>query len=147
MSNVAMRRKALTAGHPGEPMMDLNTTPLIDVMLVLLVMMIITIPPKSHKVRQELPQPQPVRFPPLGLVNDVTLSATGSLAWNGESVSDSQFRVLLAASAEREVQPEIHFRPDAASRYERVDEVLAMASQSGVGRFGFVGNDRYSGNF
>lgn len=142
----AATSNVVEALHGEQPMMDMNTTPLIDVMLVLLVMMIITIPPQSHKVGMNLPTSAPLPQP-LQLVNDISLSDDGLVAWNGTRVSDGELKALLAASAAREVQPEIHFRPDATEPYARVDEVLAIASRSGVTRFGFVGNERYSDIF
>jgi biopolymer transport protein ExbD len=131
---------AVAAVEPA-PMMEMNTTPLIDVMLVLLVMMIITIPPQSHAVKMDLPQggvpiPNPVK-------NLLIVTANGETLWNGETVTNGQLRAVLSATAAMEPAPELHFRPDAKARYARVDEVLAMSKQAGVTKMGFVGNDAY----
>jgi biopolymer transport protein ExbD len=128
------------------PMFDLNTTPLIDVMLVLLVMLIITIPPQSHAVKLDLPvgiavpAPDPVK-------NMLVVTEAGALAWNGVGVSKLQLRALLAATAAMEPAPELHLQPDAGARYELVDEVLAMTKRAGVRSMGFVGNQDYADAF
>ena len=125
------------------PMSEMNTTPLIDVMLVLLIMFIITVPVQSHQVKMDLPNgdPPPVKIE--RLKNDLTLSAAGQLSWNASPISDEQLAATLGAVARYEDQPEVHFRPDAAARYQRVDQVLGIAAKSGAERFGFVGNERY----
>ena len=135
-------------GRDPLPMADLNTTPLIDVMLVLLIMFIITIPTQTHQVGLDLPRISP---PPPDMVrplrNDLSLSRDGVLAWNGQTVSDAQLVALLTDVASRPAPPEVHFRPDAAARYQRVDEVLAIAARSGTPAFGFVGNEKYKHSF
>lgn len=147
MAESSAVRRLASAPASSEPMMEMNTTPLIDVMLVLLVMFIITIPPQSHKVGLDLPGDPPPLPQPLQLVNDLTLAKDGAVAWNGTPVSDAALRSLLAASGARAEQPEIHFRPDAEAAYARVDQILAIAAQSGVKRFGFVGNEAYAASF
>ena len=128
------------------PMAEMNTTPLIDVMLVLLIMFIITVPTQSHQV--EVALPQHVR----GIVierlrNDLDMSAGGALSWNGQAITDAQLAGALAEIVASPEPPEVHFRPDAAARYQRVDQVLAIAAKSGVSTFGFVGNERYRDSF
>ena len=123
------------------PMLEMNTTPLIDVMLVLLVMLIITIPPQSHAVKIDLPgvvvpMTNPVK-------NLLVVTSEGGILWNGEAVSKRQLRVLLDTTAAMEPRPELQLRPDAAARYALVDEVLAMTKQAGVQSMGFVGNETY----
>ena len=127
-------------------MVEMNTTPLIDVMLVLLIMFIITVPPQSHQVEVALPQPKD------GIViervsNDLGMSAGGALSWNGQPISDRQLAGALAEIAAAPVPPEVHFRPDAAARYDRVDQVLAIAARSGASTFGFSGNEQYRHSF
>ena len=128
------------------PMIEMNTTPLIDVMLVLLVMLIITIPPQSHAVKLDLPvgitrpAPDPIK-------NMLVVTEAGALEWNGERVSKPQLRALLDASAAMDPAPELHLKPDAGARYALVDEVLAMTKQAGVSSMGFVGNQDYAHAF
>src|SRR5262249_10574929 len=118
------------------PMVEMNTTPLIDVILVLLIMFIITIPSQSHQVDVDLPKPGPtVTVNPLK--NELGLSVAGQLSWNGQPISDPQLAEALAQVAAAPKPPEVHFRPDAAARFERVDQVLAIAAQSGAKTFGF----------
>jgi len=128
------------------PMMEINTTPLIDVMLVLLIMFIITVPTQSHQIEQQLPQPGTV-VEIKRLKNEVGMSAAGQLSWNDKAISDRELAGALGAIAAMDEQPEVHFRPDAAARYERVDQVLGIAAESGADRFGFVGNEQYGGVF
>jgi biopolymer transport protein ExbD len=124
------------------PMAEINTTPLIDVMLVLLIMFIITVPMQTDKVPVDLPKPgttviiEKVR-------NNLGLSPSGLLSWNGQPISDAQLAGALADIAASPKPPEVHFKPDAAARYERVDQVLAIAARSGASTFGFSGNEQY----
>jgi biopolymer transport protein ExbD len=128
------------------PMAEMNTTPLIDVMLVLLIMFIITVPTQSHQVEVALPRPghdiviDRVR-------NDLGMSTGGALSWNGQAISDGQLAGALAEIAASPVPPEVHFRPDAAARYQRVDQILAIAAHSGASTFGFAGNEQYRHSF
>jgi len=128
------------------PMIEMNTTPLIDVMLVLLVMLIITIPPQSHAVKVDLPVGPPV-VDVDRVKNRLVVTAAGATLWNGAPVSARELRSVLGASARMDPAPELHFQPDASARYARVDEVLAMSKQAGVTRMGFVGNDAYAKAF
>lgn len=137
---------SLSLGGAGEvpPMSEINTTPLIDVMLVLLIMFIITVPMQTHEVEMTLPggTPPPVRIE--RLKNELRLSASGQLSWNGQSIDESQLRGALSEIASMAEQPEVHFRPDAIARYDKVDQVLAIAAKSGTSSFGFVGNEQYT---
>ena len=129
-------------------MMEMNTTPLIDVMLVLLIMLIMTMPSPTHSVGLALPQgTPPVTREINSVTNEITLDRGGQARWNGDAVGDPELRGLLVASARMATPPEIHFRPDANARYERVDQILAMTSKAGVRRFGFVGNEGYGAIF
>ena len=128
------------------PMGEMNTTPLIDVMLVLLIMFIITVPTQSHQVEMALPAPVPIAQIDR-LKNDLVMSADGHLSWNGRAISDRQLVATMRQVASYDPEPEVHFRPDAAARYDRVDEVLAIAARSGAQSFGFVGNEKYRNEF
>ena len=127
------------------PMMDLNTTPLIDVMLVLLVMFIVTIPPQTHAVKLDLPTNRCDGCPrPNATRNTIVITPAGAILWNGTPVSKPQLGWELATTANMSPQPELHLQPDPAARYETVDEVLAMTKRAGVTNMGFVGNERYA---
>jgi biopolymer transport protein ExbD len=125
------------------PILDINTTPLVDVMLVLLVMFIITFPLQSHAVKLDLPNGPPPKVAIDLVKNCVTIGQAGTLSWNGQAVSDSDFRSLLAATHRFEIPPELQLQPDALARYERVDQVLAMTKRAQITRLGFVGNEAY----
>ncbi len=131
-----------------EPMIDINTTPLIDVMLVLLIMLIITIPIQTHAVKLDLPVAQPptdVIVDPVK--NTVVVSADGKILWNGQPVSKPQLRAYLDATQQMPQIPELHLQPDSTARYELVDEVLAITKQAHVQKMGFVGNEYYTAVF
>ena len=125
------------------PMSEMNTTPLIDVMLVLLIMFIITVPMQTHQVEMQLPGGTPPPVIVERVKNELALSATGQLSWNGLPISDAQLAGALGEVARMADQPEVHFRPHATARYQRVDEVLGIAAKSGADRFGFAGNEQY----
>jgi biopolymer transport protein ExbD len=133
----------------GEPMLDVNVTPLIDVMLVLLIMFIITIPVQTHAVKLDLPvnqQNQPP--PPIDPVkNVVTINASDAILWNGTPVSMVQLRTYLDATQQMNPIPELHLQPDATARYEIVDQVLATTKKAHVQKMGFVGNEYYMNIF
>ena len=129
----------------GAPMMEMNMTPLIDVLLVLLIMFIITIPVATHAVNIDLPAPSPT--PPDVIVepekNKLVLSATDEILWNGNAINDGQLRTLLAQSTQMAVEPELQFEPEALASYDLAARVLQIIKASGVTKFGFVGNERY----
>ena len=129
----------------GEPMMDINMTPLIDVMLVLLIMFIITIPVQTHAVKLDLPQDsQNTDPPPIDPVkNKVVITQAGQILWNGAAVSPEQLRQYLEISQQVNPIPELHLQPEPEARYELVDEVLAITKRAHVEKMGFVGNEAY----
>ena len=129
----------------GEPMLDVNVTPLIDVMLVLLIMFIITIPIQTHAVKLDLPVNQPNQPPPPinPIKNVVSINAQNQVLWNGVPVSMDQLRTSLDATQQMNPIPELHLQPDATARYEIVDEVLAVTKKAKVQKMGFVGNEYY----
>jgi len=137
----------MTAGTTEDtPMMDINTTPLIDVMLVLLIMFIITIPIQTHAVKLDLPQaPPPAVPPPNSLKNEVFISTGAQILWNGAPVSLTVLRQYLDATQTMNPIPELHVRPDPQARYELVDKVLAVTKRAHVENMGFVGNEKYAG--
>jgi biopolymer transport protein ExbD len=133
----------------GEPMMDINTTPLIDVMLVLLIMLIVTIPPQTHAVKLDLPVNDPRNPPPPvnPVKNVVSINAQDQILWNGTPVSMTQLRQYLDTTQQMNPIPELHLQPDATARYEVVDEVLAVTKRAHVQKMGFVGNEYYQNIF
>ena len=130
----------------GEPMLDINVTPLIDVMLVLLIMFIITIPIQTHAVKLDLPVNQPNQPPPPiePTKNIVVVSAAGQILWNGSPITKEQLRAYLDATQQMNPIPELHLQPDSTARYVLVDEVLAITKQAHVQKMGFVGNEYYA---
>ena len=144
-----MSMQTASDNESGEPMMDINTTPLIDVMLVLLIMFIITIPIQSHAVKLDLPVNQPNSNPPPidPVKNVVTINAQDEILWNGAPVSQPQLRVYLDQTQQINPIPELHLQPDATARYEVVDEVLAITKRARVQKMGFIGNEYYTNVF
>ncbi|MEW4467494.1 biopolymer transporter ExbD [Parasphingorhabdus sp. JC815] len=130
----------------GKPMMEMNTTPLIDVLLVLLIMFIITIPVQTHAVKLDLPVDSPDQPPPDidPVKNRLGITPTNQILWNDTPVSLTQVETYLAQTKSMVPEPELQFQPDAVSAYLTVDRVLAKIKDSGVSKFGFVGNEQYS---
>jgi len=122
-----MSMQTTSDNDSGEPMLDINTTPLIDVMLVLLIMFIITLPIQTHAVKLDLP------------VNNNT--------WNGNPITMDQLRTYLEVTQQMNPVPELHLQPDATARYELVDEILAVTKRAHVQKMGFVGNEYYQNIF
>ncbi|MBV7257098.1 biopolymer transporter ExbD [Pacificimonas sp. WHA3] len=138
---------AISMGGGGGPMVEMNTTPLIDVMLVLLIMFIITIPIQTHAVKLDLPVPSD--DPPLEdivdpVVNRITVDFLNDIYWNGTPVTPDQLAAFFTQSSRLDPQPEVHVRPDALSRYDVVSEIMASAQRNGVTKIGFVGNEQYA---
>ncbi|MCM8556457.1 ExbD/TolR family protein [Sphingomicrobium sediminis] len=139
---------AATLSEDGEPMMDINTTPLIDVMLVLLIMFIITIPIQTHAVKLDLPQDSNSTPPPVDPIkNKIVVTEDSQVLWNGAPVSLIDLRQFLDVSQQLVPTPELHLQPEANARYELVDEVLATTKRANVEKLGFVGNEAYANEF
>ncbi len=130
----------------GSPMMEMNTTPLIDVMLVLLIMFIITIPPVTHAVKIDLPVnddsivEEPLVDP---IVNKIIIEPTGAIAWNGVPSSVAQVGNLLTQTKAMKPEPELQFQPHPNAPYLPVNQVLKEVKASEISKFGFVGNEAY----
>jgi biopolymer transport protein ExbD len=129
----------------GSPMMEMNTTPLIDVMLVLLIMLIFTLPPVTNSVNIDLPSPTPPdQAPPVNpVINKVVLTPQNEILWNGTSITTNQLVSDLQTSLTLPVEPELQFEPESEASYELSSQVLNIIKQSGVTKFGFVGNEKY----
>jgi biopolymer transport protein ExbD len=130
----------------GSPMMEMNTTPLIDVMLVLLIMFIITIPVATHSVDIDLPAATPPTNipPPDTIKNKVVLTPDSQILWNGSPVTSGQLVSLLKQTLTYPVEPELQFQPDPQASYDLSAQVLNIIKGSKVTKFGFVGNEQYS---
>ena len=141
---------SMSTGGGGDdgPMMEINTTPLIDVMLVLLIMIIMTIPIQSHAVKVDLPQNSPDSAPPVDAQkNKIYIQPDGVIQWNSVAVNDVTLRQYLDASLQISPEPELHFQPDPQARYEVVDRTLAIIKRANVNKLGFVGNEQYRNDF
>ena len=124
---------------------EMNTTPLIDVMLVLLIMFIITIPPINHAVKVDLSiggQP-PIVGAPDPVINKIVILPNSEILWNGTPVSLDQMSDYIKQTKALSPEPELQFQPAATARYDIVDFALARIQAAGVQKFGFVGNEQY----
>ena len=144
-----MSMQTSSDNESGEPMLDMNVTPLIDVMLVLLIMFIITIPIQTHAVKLDLPVNQQNNPPPPidPVKNVLSINAQDQILWNGSPVALPQLRAYLDTTQQMNPIPELHLQPDATARYEVVDKVLAVTKQAHVQKMGFVGNEYYMSVF
>ena len=141
---MAMNVGSPSRGSDMDVMIDINTTPLIDVMLVLLVMLIITIPIQLHSVNLNMPTGNPP--PPLVLPEVVKLDIDDQsrVYWNGEVVDDrATLESKMSASAQEQVQPEVHLRPDKQAKYSVVAGVMASAQRLGLTKIGIVGSEQF----
>ena len=127
-----------------EVMIEINTTPLIDVMLVLLIMLIITIPVQMHATKLNMPNPNANPPPSDPVVVDLEIDFDGTILWNHNVVNtEGQLLNYLRQTAETEPQPEVHLRPNRLAHYSSVARVLADAQRLNVTKIGFVGNEQY----
>ena len=136
---------AMAGGNDdGSPMIEMNMTPLIDVLLVLLIMFIITIPVATHAVNIDLPVPsdQPTdNVDPV--TNKIVLTPSNEILWNGEPVSGNQLVANLQETLTFAVEPELQYEPEANASYDLASKTLEIIKASGVTKFGFVGNEQY----
>ena len=133
-----------SGGGEDDVMIDINTTPLIDVMLVLLIMLIITIPVQTHAVKMDMPinpPPPPPNPPP---VIDLGIDFDGTITWNDTPVADrAQLESFIFQARDADPQPEVHIRPNRLAKYGVVAEVLAESQRLGLTKIGFVGMEQY----
>jgi biopolymer transport protein ExbD len=134
----------LNQGGDNEPMAEINTTPLIDVMLVLLIMLIITIPVQTHAVKLDMPQANPPPPAVQPAVVDLAVDFDGTITWNGANIPDrATLENYLQLAAVQDPQPEIHLNPNKLVKYSYVAMVLAEAQRLGVVKIGLVGNEQF----
>ena len=128
----------------GSPMIEMNVTPLIDVMLVLLIMLIMTLPPITNSVNIDLPTPSTVPTNNVEPVkNKIVLTGADQILWNGQPITDNQLVANLQQTLTFAVEPELQFEPEPNASYNLSAQVLNIIKQSGVTKFGFVGNEKY----
>jgi len=134
------------ASGEGEVMVEMNTTPLIDVMLVLLTLLIITLPIQTHAVKLDMPKPTVNPPPPLVPPVELRIDFDGSILWNGTPIDRATMDGYFVSQAQQELplQPEIHLNPDLLAKYDTVAEVLADAQRLGITKIGFSNTAQYS---
>jgi biopolymer transport protein ExbD len=130
-------------GGEDEPMMDINMTPLIDVMLVLLIMFIITIPVMTHAVKLDMPRASNAPSNAQPVVINLEIDFDGTVLWNGTPVDLESLEGYFRREAANDPQPELHIRPSKRARYDVVARVLASAQRNGMRKIGFVGNEQF----
>ena len=131
-------------GGEADVMMDINTTPLIDVMLVLLIMFIITIPVMTHAVKLDMPRGESVPPPVPPTVINIEVDFDGTILWDGSAIPDEATLLsYLSNAARQDPQPEIHLRPNKRVKYDHVARVLAASQRLGIRKIGFVGNEQF----
>lgn len=136
----AYRANGYAAISAQQPMSEMNTTPLIDVLLVLLIMIIMTVPLATHTLEVDLPSDR-------GKATDapqvsLTISAGGQAYWNGEAVSRAMLQQHLDAAMAQPVEPVIRFEPDPQTSYDASVQIIAQVREAGINRFAFIGNER-----
>jgi biopolymer transport protein ExbD len=134
---------SIGGGAEDEPMMEMNMTPLIDVLLVLIIMFIITIPVMTHAVKLDMPRPTnaPQNLNPV--VINLEIDFDGTVLWNGSAVTVDSLDAYFRREAAADPQPELHIRPNKRASYDVVARVLASAQRNGLLKIGFVGNEQF----
>ena len=127
-----------TQDEPDEVMNEINMTPLVDVMLVLLIIFIITVPVMKHAVNIDLPRASSERELTKPETILFSVAADGSYFWNDQKIGDADLEPRLAAEAAKDPQPELHIRGDKEVRYERVAQAMSAAREAGVRKIGFI---------
>jgi biopolymer transport protein ExbD len=132
------------SGNEGEPMIEMNTTPLIDVMLVLLIMIIVTLPIMTHAVKLDMPRPDntpPAVQPEL---IEIVIDYDGTILWNGTPVQDlATLERYFRTESQKVPQPQVAIRPDSRAKYDYVAQVLASAQRNRIEKMGLIGNEQF----
>jgi len=129
-----------------EVMMDINTTPLIDVMLVLLIMLIITIPMQLHSINLNMPTGTPPPAIKKTTIVRIEIDARNVVRWNDKALTDrAELDALLQLASLQQPQPEVHIKPQGKAKYEAVAGVLASAQRNGLTKLGIVGSEQFAG--
>ena len=127
--------------------MDINTTPLIDVMLVLLIMLIITIPMQLHSINLDMPTGTPPPALKKPTIVRIEIDARNVVRWNDKTLTDrAELDALILQASQQQPQPEVHIKPQAKAKYEAVAGVLASAQRNGLTKLGIVGSEQFAGN-
>ena len=135
---------SLSPPEEDELMMDINTTPLIDVMLVLLIMLIITIPPQLHAVNLDMPVASNALPPTPPQVIRIDIDANSVISWNGQALADrSALQAQLSQATALQPQPELHIRSHPKAKYEATAAVLAGAQRQGLNKLGILGTENF----
>lgn len=130
--------KGVGAANHSAPMSEINTTPLVDVMLVLLVIFIITAPLLTHAVKIDLPQASSQPLPEKPQVISVAIDGAGQMYWNDVVIAQGELKAKLVDAANQKPQPELHIRADKETRYQLLAEVMADAQNAGITKLGFL---------
>ncbi len=124
--------------HNQAPMADINVTPMVDVMLVLLVIFIITAPLFTHAIKLDLPSAQSAPAPEKPETISISINGEGKIFWGNDAIEQADMSLKLAAAAQKKPQPELQLRADKATRYEVIAQVMAAAQTNGLSKIGFV---------
>ena len=133
------------SGGEGAPMMEMNTTPLIDVMLVLIIMLIVTLPVMTHAVKLDMPRPDPNNPPPVQPeMVTIKIDYDGTILWNDAAVPNlATLERYFKVESQKVPQPQVAIRPDARARYDTVAQVLASAQRNRIEKMGLIGNEQF----
>ncbi len=137
---------SMSVGSPGDgaPMMEMNTTPLIDVMLVLIIMLIVTLPVMTHAVKLDMPRPDNAPPPVQPEMVTIRIDYDGTILWNDAAVPNlATLERYFKVEAQKVPQPQVAIRPDARARYDAVAQVLASAQRNRIEKMGLIGNEQF----
>jgi biopolymer transport protein ExbD len=141
-AEMTRRRPIPFAAVSEQPFNTINTTPIIDVMLVLLIMFIITLPLTTHSVKIDLPQDGPIQHE--ATIHRLEIDSASRLSWDGRPIAEAELPVRLAAFRAESRDNVLHYRADPQTRYEDFNRVLADVKRGGIKDLGFVGNERFA---